>query len=241
MRVPAMRHALAVVAVSLVAVGVGGADAPAHAENPLLEGSPAVMKERPILEGRHLVAPAFGVTIGDPYARNLLAGLQYRYHFTSWFGVGLDIWAGGSVRTGLADDIERELSRPDAPFQLSATSLRAIANLSVELVPLSGKAMVFSDALIHWELHLVGGAGAAIVAGDDRIEDSVSLAPFFGIGTRFFFDRWLSVGVELRDYLVNRAVSSRKDGSVPGSSFGHNWLFGLTIGFSFPVVPDVVE
>jgi len=210
----------------------------ALAENPLLEGSPPTMNESPILKGRHLVAPSFGVTIGDPYSRNLMAGLTYRYHITSWFGLGLDLWAGGAVKTALTEDIERELSRPDAPFKLSTTSLTALANLSLEFVPLSGKAMLFSDTLVHWDLHLMGGVGAAIVSGDDRIDDSVSLAPVFGVGMRFFFDRWLSLGFDLRDYLVNRAVSSRKDGSVPGSSFGHNWLFGVSVGFSFPVAPN---
>lgn len=225
----------------LVAMVVVAAAPIAHADNPLLDDAPPTMRERPLLEGRHLIAPAFGVTINDPYARNLLAGLNYRYHVTSWFGFGVDLWAGGSTRTALADDIERELSRPDRPFQLSASSLRALVNLSVELVPLSGKAMLFSDALIHWDLHLIGGAGAAIVAGDGRIEESMSLTPMFGVGMRFFFDRWFSLGFEIRDYLVNRAVSSRKDGSVPGSTFGHNWLFGLSIGFSFPTVPSIEE
>jgi outer membrane beta-barrel protein len=238
MRSTVRRTAQTVLVAAAVVASFAGVS---RAENPMLDDAPPTMRERPLLEGRHLIAPAFGVTINDPYARNLLAGINYRYHLNSWFGFGLDVWAGGSVRTALADDIERELSRPDRPFQLSASSLRALANLSVELVPLSGKAMLFSDALVHWDLHLMGGVGAAIVAGDGRIEDSVSLTPVFGVGMRFFFDRWLSLGFEIRDYLVNRAVSSRKDGSVPGSSFGHNWLFGLSIGFSFPTAPSFEE
>jgi len=208
-----------------------------RADNPLIDGAPATMREKPLLEGRHLIAPTFGVTIGDPYARNLLAGLQYRYHLTSWLGIGVDIFAGGAVSTALTDDIERELSREGAPFQLSETSIRAIGNLTVEIVPLTGKAMLFSDAVLRWDLHLIFGVGAAMVAGDGRIEDSVSIAPMFGIGMRFFPSQWLSIGIELRDYIIDRAIASRKDGSVPGSTFGHNWMFGLSIGFSFPTSP----
>lgn len=218
-----------------------GASAPARADNPLLDGSPATMRERPLLEGRHLVAPTFGVTIGDPYARNLLAGIQYRYHLTPWLGIGVDVFAGGAVTTALTDDIERELSRDGAPFQLSETSLRAIGNLTIELVPLTGKAMLFSDALVRWDLHFIVGIGAAMIAGDGRIDDSVSIAPMFGVGMRFFPSQWLSVGLELRDYIIDRALASRKDGSVPGSTFGHNWMFGLSIGFSFPTAPSAAD
>jgi outer membrane beta-barrel protein len=213
----------------------------AHAENPLLDGQPPIRKARPLLEGRHLLAPQFGMTLADPYQQNLLAGLSYRYHFVSMFGVGLDVWAGGGVDTDLTDDIDRELSRPGRPFELTTTSLQLLGNLALELVPWTGKAMLFSDALLRVDLHLTLGIGVAMVAGGERIDDSVSIAPNFGAGIRLFPSAWLSIGLELRDYLVKRALASRRDGSVPAASFDHNWLFGLSIGFSFPTTPEVEE
>ena len=85
-------------------------------------------------------------------------------------------------------------------------------------------------------------SGTAMVAGDgERIEDSVSLAPTFGIGVRFFPMRWLSIGFDIKDYLVERALASRRNSSVPAATFDSNWLFGLSVGFSFPTNPDVAE
>jgi len=216
--------------------------ATARAENPMLADQPPVRKARPLLDGRHTIAPQFGMTLADPYQQNLLAGIYYRYHLASWLGIGLDLWAGGGVDTSLTDDIDRELSRPGRPFELSTSSLQLLGNVAVELVPFSGKAMLFSDALLRVDVHLTLGVGIALVSGsDDKIADSTSTAPTFGAGIRLFPSSWLSIGLEIRDYLVNRALASRRDGSVPGASFDHNWLFGLSIGFSFPTTPEVEE
>lgn len=230
---PSVATSLLVVATALTLAAV-----PARAENPLLDGAPPVMRVKPLHEGRHIVAPQFGLTIGDPYVQNLMAGLYWRYHFNPWLGIGADVWAGGGVSTGLTDDINRELSRPDRPFELSTSSLRLLGNLTLELVPWSGKAVLFSDALLRVDLHIDLGVGVAMVAGSERIEDKTSLAPTFGIGLRLFPNQWLSIGFDLKDYMVERALASRRDGSVPAPEFGHNWLFGLSIGFSFPTNPD---
>jgi outer membrane beta-barrel protein len=208
------------------------------AENPLIEDAPPVMRARPLHDGRHWVAPQFGVTMGDPYVSNAMAGIGWRYYLTRWFGIGADLWAGVGITTSLNDDIERELSTEAATFTLSTSSLRLLANATFEFVPFTGKAMLFSDTLIRADVHIDLGIGAAIVAGSERIEDTVSIAPMFGVGGRVFPTRWLSVGLEVKDYLVNRALAARRDGSVAGSSFGHNWLVGLTVGFSFPMNPE---
>lgn len=213
----------------------------ARADNPLLDGQPPVMHPRPLLDGRHIVAPQFGLTIADEYEQNLMAGIYWRYHFASWLGIGADVWAGGGVSTSLADDVERELSREGRPFELSTSGLRLLANATVELVPFSGKAILLSDALMKIDVHIDLGVGVALVSGTGRIEDSVSLAPMFGFGIRLFPNRWLSIGLDIKDYIVERALASRRDGSVPGAEFGHNWLFGLSVGFSFPTNPPIEE
>lgn len=211
----------------------------ASAENPLLDDAPPIMKVRPLLDGRHIIAPQVGLTIGDPYTQNFMAGVYWRYHLTPWFGIGADIWAGGGIDTSLTDDINRELSRPGVPFSLSTSSLQLLANATVELVPFSGKAMLFSDTLIRVDIHVTAGIGVAMVSGSERVEDTTSLAPTFGIGMRIFPNRWFSIGLDVKDYLVNRALAARRDGSVPGSSYDHNWLYGLSFGFSLPTDPAI--
>src|SRR5262245_6975441 len=96
----------------------------AHADNPLLDDAPQIMRPRPLLDGRHIVAPQFGITLGDEYVQNLMAGIYWRYYFNSWLGIGADVWAGGGVDTDLTDDVNKQLSREGQPFELSTTSLR---------------------------------------------------------------------------------------------------------------------
>lgn len=212
--------------------------APAHAENPALEGAPPVMHGIKLLDGRHTVAPQFGLTLNDPYERNLMAGLSYRYYLASWVGIGVDIWAGGGVETSLTDDINREVGFSQSSFQLGTSSLRLLANATLELVPFTGKAMIFGDQFVRVDLHIDLGIGVALTSGSGRVDDETSVAPMVGVGLRFFPNAWLSVGIDLKDYFVNRVLASRKDGSVPGASFDHNWLLGLSVGFFFPTEPE---
>jgi len=228
---------VSLVALVIAAAAAGGA--PARAENPLLDKAPPKMRVIPLHDGRHIVAPQFGLTFGDPYVQNLMAGVLWRYHFNPWLGIGADVWAGGGVNTTLTDDINRELSTEGRPFELSTTSLRLLANLTLEVVPFAGKALLFSDALVRFDVHLDLGVGIAMVSGSERIDDSVSLAPVFGIGVRIFPSDWLSIGIDIKDYLVERALASRRDSSVPAAEFAHNWLFGLSVGFSFPTNPGI--
>ncbi|TNF27151.1 MAG: hypothetical protein EP329_19985 [Deltaproteobacteria bacterium] len=211
---------------------------PARAENPALEGAPPVLRGVKLLDGRNTLSPQFGMTLNDPYERNLMAGLGWRYFLDSWIGVGVDLWAGGGISTALTDDINRELTVGTQSFQLGTSSLRLLANAAVELVPFVGKGMIFGDQMVRVDLHIDLGIGVALTSGSGRVDDEVSIAPMFGVGLRFFPNDWLSVGIDLKDYLVNRVLASRKDGSVPGASFDHNWLLGLSVGFFFPTEPE---
>jgi len=223
-----------VLAAGLALVLVGLSATTALAENPALEGSPPVMRSVRLLEGRHTIAPQFGLTLNDAYERNLLAGLGWRYFFSSWLGIGVDVWAGGGVQTSLTDDINRELSQGSQTFALGTSSLRLLANATLEIIPFTGKAVIFGDQFVRVDLHLALGVGVALTSGSGRVDDETSVAPMFGVGFRFFPNSWLAIGIDLKDYLVNRVLASRKDGSVPGASFDHNWLLGLSVGFFFP-------
>jgi len=215
------------------------APTPAHAENPALEGLPPVMNGVKLHDGRNMVSAQFGMTLNDPYERNLMAGVSWRYYLDSWIGIGVDLWAGGGVSTSLTDDINRELSvEGGQSFVLGTSSLQLLANANVELIPFVGKAMIFGDQLVRVDFHIDLGVGVALTSGSGRVDNETSVAPMFGVGLRFFPNDWLSVGIDLKDYIVNRVLASRKDGSVPGASFDHNWLLGLSVGFFFPTEPE---
>jgi hypothetical protein len=223
----------------MLALGMLAVSVPAvRAENPL-EGKPSVLRRQLIEEGRHSLSVSLGVTLADPYAHNLLGGVAWRYYVTRWLGVGADVLVGGGVQTALTQQIDAELSTPETSFELSTTSLRFLAHATVELVPLSGKFMLFENVLGRVDFHITAGVGVALSAGTGRIEDQLSVLPVVGAGVRLLPTEAVGIGFEVRDYIVSRTLSTERDGSVPGASFGNNWLVGLSVALYLPLVPEV--
>ncbi|MEZ4269165.1 MAG: outer membrane beta-barrel domain-containing protein [Myxococcota bacterium] len=232
-----MLSALRAVIVAL-ALLAAAPTAHAKAKGPL-DGLPPIRNQVLLQDGRHVLAPVFGSTINDAYARNILVGLSWRYYFQNWLGIGLDVMGGFGLDTKLADRINRELSTEAQPFALSRTTLRLLANATLEFVPIDGKFMLFGKFHARIDLHLNLGLGMALVAGDGRIEDKAALMPVIGAGIRFYPTPWFAIGAECRDYIVDRTVAARRDFSIPASRFGHNWFIGLALSFFLPVEPDV--
>lgn len=225
---------------ALAAVVVGVLAAPAWASREdVLEGQPSIHNKRLILDGRHMVAPTFSFSMGDEYETSLIGGVSWRYFLAGWIGLGLDISGGTSVSTDMADKIRTELTYAGQPFELSTSQLRMLANVSAEIVPLSGKLMLFGAAQVRADVHLDLGFGVALVSGSGRIKDSTSIMPIVGAGVRLFPTDWIAIGLDFRDHLVNRVLASRRDGSLPGKTFGSNWITTLSVGFFFPTVPEV--
>jgi outer membrane beta-barrel protein len=230
-----MLSALRAVIVALVLLAVGPS---VQAKGPL-DGLPPIRNQVLLQDGRHVLAPVFGSTINDAYARNVLVGLTWRYFFQNWVGIGLDVMGGFGLDTKLADRINKELSTEAQPFALSRTTLRLLANASLEFVPIDGKFMLFGKYHARIDLHLQLGLGMALVAGDGRINDKAALMPVIGAGIRFYPTPWFAIGAECRDYIVDRTVAARRDFSIPGSTFGHNWFIGLALSFFLPVEPSI--
>ncbi len=210
----------------------------ARAESPLA-GQPAIRNKLLLFEGRHVITPTFGATVGDTYTTNLLAGLGWRYFFENWVGIGIDVLAGGGVETSLASQLNDELSTSDNPFELSTSSLQLLATLGIEFVPFVGKFMLFGEGFARIDVHVDVAAGVAMAAGSGRIEDTFSFTPMVGMGMRLFPSDWISVGFDVRSYLVSRTLAARRDGSVPPAEYGLNWFVGAQIGIFLPGEPEI--
>ncbi len=198
---------------------------------------PAIRNKVLLHEERHAIAPVFGLTINDAYSRNIMLGGSWRYFMQSWLGLGVDALGGLGFATGLTDQINDELSQAGSPFELETTDLRLVAAFMAELVPIEGKVMVLGRQQVRSDWHLTLGFGMAMVSGEGRIEDSLSMMPVFGTGVRIFPTSWISLGIDIRDHLIKRSLAIRRDGSVPGESFGHNVLVSFAVSFFLPERP----
>lgn len=227
------------VVAAVLALGATVAAGPALA-NEALDDHPAIHNKVKILDGRHMLTPGFGFTVNDDYVQNFIGSLGWRYYLQSWLGIGVNIGVGAGVDTGLTDQINTELNaggRTAPPISTSA--IRLAADFTAELVPFQGKFMIFGNTMLRTDFHILAGFGVAMTAGSGRLEDEVSLMPTFGAGVRIFPSEWISVGIDIRNLVIKRALSDRRDGSVPEASFGMNWLVGFSVGFFLPTEPEI--
>jgi outer membrane beta-barrel protein len=181
-----------------------------------------------------VVIPSVGFTIADAYARNMLVGLGYNYHFLNWLSAGVDYSYGVGVKTDLADQIEGELSAPGKAFDMNATSIRMLAGANIGLVPIQGKFVLMDRYGVWFDCHLVGGAGYAWLRGGDKIPATSTFAPYFGAGARVFILKWMAVLVEFRDVVIKRREAVLKDNVVPGEEWGQNFVLGAGVSFLLP-------
>ena len=216
-----------------------GPGVPEAAAKSPFDGLPAVRNKLQLHEGRHVLAPTFGFTANDPYTTNVMMGTNWRYYFQSWIGAGVDLAGGFGVDTALSGKIGREITTPEQAFTVSSTSLRLLLHATFELVPIEGKFLLAGGHQVRMDLHLIGGFGMGIVAGEGRIEDEITLLPVFGGGMRFFPSDWLAIGVDVRDYIVQRVLASRRDGSIPARDYTHNLTVTLSVGFFLPTEPTI--
>ena len=212
-----------------------------------LDGLPAVRNKVLIHEGRQLLTPTVGVTINDPYVQQVLMGVSWRYFSHDWIGFGVDIMAGAALKTDLTERVNDQLAVVDKSHQVENTSLQALFHGTIELVPIQGKVMLFESQAVRFAVNAQVGLGAALIDGDGSFEKEfsqdagqrISLMPMFGGGVRVFPSPWIALGIDVRDYLVTRALSTDQTGAIPEAHLGHNILTQFSVSFVFPQVPGV--
>ncbi|HAN30452.1 MAG TPA: hypothetical protein DCQ06_02540, partial [Myxococcales bacterium] len=76
------------------------------AEEDVLSGSPVVRKNLMYRAARHEINGMIGMTLADPYVRNVLPGVRYDYHLFDWLSVGGRLQVGIPVVTNLYNEID---------------------------------------------------------------------------------------------------------------------------------------
>lgn len=201
----------------------------------ILEEEAVPVKEKILWrEGRHEISPTIGWTFRDPYVRTLFTILNYTYYIRNWLGVNAEFGYGISFPTALQKHIEKELSKPGESFSLSTSNPSILALFNVNYVPIYGKFILLKKILVNYDIHLTAGIGYSKINGREKIEDSSSLATSFGIGTRFFATKWLSINFDFKDYIIKSALNSKWDASVAGKKFHNHLTILFGVSFFFP-------
>ncbi len=209
-----------------------------------LAGARSVSRLVRYREGRFVLTPTFGITLQDEFSREMLTGLRAEYHFTDWLGLG--VWGAAApvhVDTSLTDQVgERSpANTPNVPlrtnFARQIGRRNFLFDLHASFIPLRGKFALFQSLVADVDFYFV--AGVAFVGVEEREDRSITnntsvamrnasqlaratriaVAPTFGFGINFYFNRFVSLNFEYRaaPFAWNRAGT---DGSSSASVCG---------------------
>jgi outer membrane beta-barrel protein len=203
-----------------------------------------VVPRKAFLKGGRLeLAPFTGVTLNDVLIRHYSFGGDLNFYLTDVFSIGVE-----------GQYFIKELSNRESLVGLQYNRIPTLnkykyaAAFNFGYVPGYGKFTLFNRYIMHWDVFVNAGVGAIWseiiprVVGDQAFQ-TISLAPDFAGGTRFFLSDWLTVSFAFRDYVFNDKFEpiDRKPGediaTVQSRATGqlvNNVMFTASLGFYLP-------
>jgi len=213
----------------LAVVAVLGSAVPVMAQQKdAMAGAPVVRRQINWRAERSELMPQLGLTMNDPYFKNILVGVGYNYHATGWLSFGANVGYAFGIKTSLTEDIESEKSGVEyenedgelakgPSFAMPATHVGLLADAHVGIVPLYGKMLLMGEKALAYDFHLTGGFGLVQVLWNSDLPssfdavDEFRTGPVFGGGVRLFVDDAVAIGIDVLDYFVTMHVVAEKD------------------------------
>lgn len=169
-----------------------------------------VYQRKPFMRNLRLeITPIFGVAINETLTTQLAGGGAMSFHITDEISIGGSYFKAFHEKNSGFDEVEDSFGVfPEKKFR------DWYAGGHVSYVPVYGKFILFGAAIVHFDAYLVGGAGVMRTysvgsEGNNRISWNL------GIGGRLFVTEWLTLNLELRDYMYIEEFKA-------GSSFMNN-------------------
>jgi len=178
---------------------------------------------------RHELTPVSlgGIPFGT-VRRTLFGSAAYTLHFSDSFSwEALNFAYTKTFFSSFSDDINANNTTQIKPdFQ----KLIYFATTGIQYTPTYGKVSTFSRWIAYMEPFISLGVGVA------KTDINSYLAVVPGIGMRIFFKEWVSMKLELKDYLYTETSVNRSTG-VEQSSMKNNYAFMVSLSFWIPKMP----
>jgi outer membrane beta-barrel protein len=191
----------------------------------------AVQRKGFLKRGRFEVAPILALSVNDAFFQKTGGGLRLAYSVQDSFAVAVR----GAYFTPFRTDNVRE-GKQAFQSQLLTSQLYGQAMLDGVWSPVYGKAAFLGDSIVHFDLFLLAGFGAAWSATSDapRSEGPHPAAEIGG-GVRFYPKEWLAfeVGLAATFYPDQPIVS------VP-ATLQRVFVANVGVSFFFPTTFDYV-
>lgn len=167
-----------------------------------------------------------GVINSDPFLSVYNAGVTVGYHFTEALGVDAIAWRSFWGPSSALNTLTQQTGR-GADINPPGGLVGGEVNWSV----LYGKLSLLGAEIIHYDLHLLGGAGMTNTANGNYLTGIV------GIGQQFYLNQFTTLNLDFRltpyhENIVDQVSTlSPTYGQVIGSQM--NWANTITLGISF--------
>jgi outer membrane beta-barrel protein len=186
-----------------------------------------------IKRGRFEVAPIFSLSVNDAYYQKLGGGLRIAYSLQDSFALA----ARGTYYTPLRTDNVRE-GKQAFQSQLLTSQLFGSAMLDAVWSPIYGKASFLADSIVHFDIYLAGGLGAAWSATSEAPRnEGPHLAAELGGGLRFYPTEWMAfeLGLMATFYPDQPVVSVPATiQNVVTANIGFSFFFPTTFEYVYP-------
>jgi len=208
---------------------------------PLRERIPPVSGQAFLKKGRFEFSPSATLSMRDAFFTKYIIGGALTYHPLETLGVSLRLGYSFPVVSGNAQictvdpvTLARTCRSPTfsqvdgrAPGQINL-----LGGLDLQWAPIYGKISLFAEKFLRFDLYGIGGAAAVRYAGpspDGGSTPKTAIGGNVGLGTRFFFNPWMTLRLEVRDLIYNEQVLP-----IGTSSLRQQLLFELGFSFFFP-------
>jgi outer membrane beta-barrel protein len=238
----------------------------AERKNPL-EGQPAVRHRYEMRRLRFEITPMFTTSINQDYKHAFGVGGSLTFHFLDWLAVGFEGEYLFNTNTALEDQVRGVLRTNDAAgsgripgvpslqqHDQRVLGINATMAPYVQVTPFFGKMAVFSALFMSYDLYVKVGLGMVNYVQNGCCSDpapgvddgsnsqqfaGLKVGGMIGVGAHVFFNEWIGMNLELRDYIVGAnpgGLDVNADRKLTSDDQGpqNNIFFGVGLTLMLP-------
>ena len=191
------------------------------------EGSTSLEKGEPVRHlmllrsGRFEIQPLALFGINETFHQTVGFGANLAYYFPNYLGIGLGfVYNPLHLDNDEIDAVKLDSFEEDVKNTLALAEASMSFDVGLYYAPLYGKFSVFGW-ILNYDVHLFGGFGALFMdsvcaAGGSVCKDAINknlegpkFAGAIGIGLRLFFNNFVALNVDFKDYMTKYADFSR--------------------------------
>jgi outer membrane beta-barrel protein len=212
---------------------------------PLKDRIPPVVRHVFLLKERWELVPSVAFSFRDPFFTKYVFELSLTYNFNDTLGAMIRAGYAADAVSGSAQictiNVEAGGTRGcrsptyDELNGKGTGQIKFLGALDAQWTPVYGKFNLFGEWVLHFDLYGILGPAFVSYLGPPAAGQTGSTSTFtvggeVGIGMRFFFNKWMTLRVELRD-----DIYGEKSPTPTGGTAVQNQLFiDVGIGFFFP-------